>query len=105
MTYSKRTGIIKRAFKKDHLQFCHKKLDFILTQDDKKLLLAKKRKGGVWKKNFIEEIKKRSQLNEIELKIEVTDMKKELKCLSTIVFVNTITISVLATAILISILK
>ena len=54
---------------------------------------------------LIEEIKKRSQLNEMELKIEVTDMKKELKCLSTIVFVNTITISVLATAILISILK
>ena len=53
----------------------------------------------------IEEIKKRSQLNEIELKIEVADMKKELKCLSAIIFVNTITISVLATTILISILK
>ena len=54
---------------------------------------------------LIEEIKKRSQLNEMELKIEVTDMKKELKRLSEIIFVNTITISVLATAILISILK
>lgn len=54
---------------------------------------------------LIEEIKKRNQLNEMELKIEVTDMKKELKHLSTIIFVNTITISVLATAILISILK
>lgn len=54
---------------------------------------------------LIEEIKKRSQLNEIELKTEVVDMKKELKRLSAIIFVNTITISVLATAILISILK
>ena len=54
---------------------------------------------------LIEEIKKRSQLNEIELKIEVADMKKELKSLSVIIFINTITISVLATAILISILK
>ncbi len=54
---------------------------------------------------LIEEIKKRSQLNEMELKIEVTDMKKELKRLSAIIFVNAITISVLATAILISILK
>ena len=54
---------------------------------------------------LIEEIKKRSQLNEMELKIEVADMKKELKSLSVIIFINTITISVLATAILISILK
>lgn len=54
---------------------------------------------------LIEEIKKRSQLNEMELKTEVVDMKKELKRLSAIIFVNTITISVLATAILISILK
>lgn len=54
---------------------------------------------------LIEEIKKRSQLNEMELKTEVVDMKKELKRLSTIIFINTITISVLATAILISILK
>ena len=54
---------------------------------------------------LIEEIKKRSQLNEMELKTEVADMKKELKHLSAIIFVNTITISVLATAILISILK
>jgi len=41
----------------------------------------------------------------MELKTEVADMKKELKHLSAIIFVNTITISVLATAILISILK
>ena len=41
----------------------------------------------------------------MELKTEVTDMKKELKRLSAIIFVNTITISVLAIAILISILK
>lgn len=54
---------------------------------------------------LIEEIKKRSQLNEMELKTEVVDMKKELKRLSAIIFVNTITISVLATAILILILK
>ena len=54
---------------------------------------------------LIEEIKKRNQLNEMELKIEVTDMKKELKRLSAITFVNTITISVLATTILILILK
>lgn len=54
---------------------------------------------------LIEEIKKRNQLNEMELKTEVVDMKKELKRLSAIIFVNTITISVLATAILISILK
>lgn len=54
---------------------------------------------------LIEEIKKRSQLNEMELKTEVVDMKKELKRLSIIIFINTITISVLATAILISILK
>ena len=54
---------------------------------------------------LIEEIKKRSQLNEMELKTEVVDMKKELKRLSAIIFVNTITISVLATTILISILK
>ena len=54
---------------------------------------------------LIEEIKKRSQLNEMELKTEVVDMKKELKRLSAIIFVNTITISVLATAILISILR
>lgn len=54
---------------------------------------------------LIEEIKKRSQLNEMELKTEVADMKKELKHLSATIFVNTITISVLATAILISILK
>ena len=54
---------------------------------------------------LIEEIKKRSQLNEMELKTEVVDMKKELKRLSAIIFVDTITISVLATAILISILK
>lgn len=54
---------------------------------------------------LIEEIKKRSQLNEMELKTEVVDMKKELKRLSAIIFINTITISVLATAILISILK
>lgn len=54
---------------------------------------------------LIEEIKKRSQLNEMELKTEVVDMKKELKRLSAIIFVNTITITVLATAILISILK
>ena len=54
---------------------------------------------------LIEEIKKRSQLNEMELKTEVVDMKKELKRLSAIIFVNTITISVLATTILILILK
>ena len=54
---------------------------------------------------LIEEKKKRSQLNEMELKTEVVDMKKELKRLSAIIFVNTITISVLATAILILILK
>ena len=54
---------------------------------------------------LIEEIKKRSQLNEMELKTEVVDMKKELKRLSAIIFVNTITISALATAILISILR
>ena len=54
---------------------------------------------------LIEEIKKRSQLNEMELKTEVADMKKELKHLSATIFVNTITISILATAILISILK
>ena len=54
---------------------------------------------------LIEEIKKRNQLNEMELKTEVVDMKKELKRLPAIIFVNTITISVLATAILISILK
>lgn len=41
----------------------------------------------------------------MELKTEVADMKKELKYLSATIFVNTITISVLATAILISILK
>lgn len=35
---------------------------------------------------LIEEIKKRSQLNEMELKTEVVDMKKELKHLSTIIF-------------------
>ena len=37
---------------------------------------------------LIEEIKKRSQLNEMELKTEVVDMKKELKRLSAIIFVN-----------------
>jgi hypothetical protein len=40
-----------------------------------------------------------------EIKKEVADIKKELKHLSAIICVNTITISVLATAILISILK
>ena len=54
---------------------------------------------------LIEEIKKRRQLNEMELKTEVADIKKELKSLSAIIFINTITISVLATTILISILK
>ena len=40
-----------------------------------------------------------------EIKKEVADIKKELKRLSAIIFVNTITISVLVTTILISILK
>ena len=40
-----------------------------------------------------------------EIKKEVEDIKKELKHLSAIIYVNTKTISVLATAILISILK